>query len=163
AYEGWFGNGSIYSATTIGTGSILADITTVNDVDYYRFTVPSGVSTFSVRVKANEVSLLTPQLTIYNSMQQVVGTASSVDPLNNSVVVQIDNASPYSQYYIKVQGSRQDVFGVGAYRLRVFAGAASDMPAGVANNDFTQGNVLDDNHNNDVLSSATNLDRGSFQ
>jgi hypothetical protein len=45
----------------------------------------------------------------------------------------------------------------------VFAGAAADMPAGVANNDFTQGTVLDDAYANETLATATNLGASNYQ
>src|SRR5207244_7726854 len=67
-------------------------------------------------------------------------------------------------YYIKVQGARHDGFGIGAYRLRVSAGAAADMPPGLANNDFTQGtSILNDAHTDDTLDAATSLGAGNHQ
>jgi Matrixin len=138
-----------------GSGSQLlatGDITTNNDVDYYKFTAPALTSLLSVvvRLKASGISLLTPTITVYNSWGQAVGSAASTDPLNNDVTVRFSSLLG-GTYYVKVQGARADVFGIGGYKLAVDYVSLGGLLAPLTN---TVGAILD-GHTNDVLSGAT--------
>src|SRR5262249_47976405 len=91
AYEGVSGNGTLASATAM-TGSGLADVTSLQDVDYYRFAVPTGVSSFTVTLQAAGRSLLVGQLGIYNAAGQLVSSATATGPLTNDVTLTVAGA-----------------------------------------------------------------------
>ena len=59
----------------------VGDLTSLNDVDYYKFSAPALTSLLSivVRVKASGISLLTPSVTVYDSWGRVVTSAVTTD------------------------------------------------------------------------------------
>lgn len=161
-YEGLLGNNDFATATNLSVGAVSADITSLTDADVYRFTVPSGASIMSLRVQTGGISLLTPSLTIYDSLGNIVATASTTDPLTGQLVLQLDNLSAGEVYYAKVESGSQDVFGIGGYRLRLWDGPASTMPAPVNNNDLSGGTLVEDNHKDDTLDKAANLNKKRY-
>src|SRR5262249_24724362 len=79
------------------------DITTASDVDFYKFTVPSGAaSSMTIKLQAAGLSLLAPKLTLYNSggsqITSVTGTYGSTVQLNRSI-------SSGQTYYVAVDGA----------------------------------------------------------
>jgi len=111
ASEGVAGNDTFATATSLTVANQAADISTPTDADYFKFVVPSYTSgSLTVQVQAAGVSLLTPQLTIFNSLQQVVATNASTDPFNNNVSLTINNVTPGATYYFDVQGASSVVF-----------------------------------------------------
>jgi hypothetical protein len=103
-----------------GNGQLLAtgDISSTSDVDYYKFTTTPLLSALGVvvRLKASGISLLTPSVTVYDSLGRVVGSATSTDPLNNDLTVRFASLLG-GTFYIKVAGATSDVFGVGGYKV----------------------------------------------
>src|SRR5205807_136177 len=96
------------------------------DVDFYKYTLPShSDKDLTVTVQTAGISLLTPRLTVYDAAGNVVGTATSADPLDGGVCVHLKHTAPGETYYFKVEGSRSDVFGVGGYRLKIDSGRIS--------------------------------------
>jgi len=97
------------------------DITTLADVDYYKFTVPllGGITGVSVRLQAAGLSLLAPSIKVYNSAGQVVASAASADPLSNNLTLRFIPSLFGGTYYVKVDGATADVFSIGGYRLAV--------------------------------------------
>jgi hypothetical protein len=161
-YEGWYGNDSLYQAAQITQPNVEADLTTNWDADYYRYTLPAASgTTVTFQVQTTGVSLMTPKLTVYDASGQEVGTATSADPLGGGVSVQIANAVPGAEYFLKVEGGRADVFGVGRYRLKVHSGDTATTTQ-IAELDAHYSpkfqNVAQfDSHTNDTQSLATNL------
>lgn len=96
----------------------VGDVTTTADVDYYKFTTTPLLSAagIAVRLKASGISLLTPSVTVYDAAGRVVGSAASTDPLNNDVTVRFSSLLG-GTFFIKVDGARNDAFGVGGYKL----------------------------------------------
>lgn len=133
---------------------INADITTLKDVDYYRFTADDSVrqgSPLNVRVRTSGISLLVPSLAVYDRDFNVVGTARASNPLNGNLTVSIPDARPGNRYYVRVGSAAQDVFGIGAYQL-------------TTNQDNTDNDidtfwstVNDERRSNDTLNTATRL------
>jgi hypothetical protein len=128
AFEGSAGNDTVGTATplsllTNADGSLSisanADITTLQDKDVYRFTTPLVGGNLAVRVETGGLSLLAPKVTVYDWQGRVVGSAVTTDPLAGGVTVRVPGLSVLSTYYVKVEGGRGDVFGVGGYQLRV--------------------------------------------
>jgi len=132
------------------------DLSTATDVDYYRFSLGAlqGLLGATVRLRASGLSLLAPKVTVFNSAGQVVGSASSTDPMNNDLSIKFGSLLG-GTYTIKVD--RADAaFGVGGYVLGVDTGLVSGLLNIV-------GGLLapvTDNHTNDSLSDARMLEMG---
>jgi hypothetical protein len=136
-------------------------------VDYYKYTLPdySGKNV-TVRVQTAGISLLTPKLTVYDAAGSVVATAISTDPLDNDVAVTLSHTGPGATYYLKVEGGRPDVFGVGGYRLKIDSGKISQVLIGTLDTGYNRTSLSipeSDGHTNDTLSSATNLNQTEYQ
>ena len=91
-------------------------------MDYYQFTVPplTGLPNgMTVRFKAAGLSLVLPRVTITDGSGRVVASAASSDPRNNDVTLQFTPSLGGGNYFVKVEGATNDVFGVGGYQLTV--------------------------------------------
>jgi hypothetical protein len=162
-YEGGRGNDSLASAFDMSKGSdvqsLTGDITTPGDVDCYVFTTPrssTGVDGLTVRVRTSGISLLAPQLTVYDADGNVVGTAADSDPLAGDLAVVVPGVGASATYYARVEAATGDVFSVGSYGLVLdyhYAGQTSNPPADSSGTPF----VNDDNHADDRMSGATAL------
>ncbi len=165
-YEGPLGNNTLTTATIMKLPEVAADITTNGDADFYRYTVPSYADrTITITVRTAGLSLLTPKLTVYNAYGQAVSTASSTDPLNNTVALTLSNVKRGSTLYLKVEGARTDVFGIGGYRLKVDSGGVSQaqIKAIDAVLDGTALNATVGDQNNHTQATATNLNQLIYQ
>lgn len=134
---------SNFSSTQL-TGVIDAlDITTTTDVDYFKFTTPTGVgSTLSVSMQSSGLSLLAPKFTVYASNQTtVLGTASSTG-YGATLNLQISGLSAGQTYYIKAQGANTTAFGTGQYALVVNMGTGADPTVTLPNTTLLNGNPL---------------------
>ena len=68
------------------------------------------------------------RLTVLDAAGREVGSAVATDPRSGDLTVRIDRATPGATYFIRVAKARDDVFGIGAYRLSVGTTTA-DGPA----------------------------------
>src|SRR5262249_39849242 len=77
------------------------------------------------------------------------------------VSVRLTNVKRGTTYYVKVDGARGDVFGVGGYRLKIDSGAVSQaqIKAIDAVLDFT----TNDRHADDTVTTATSLNQAVYQ
>jgi len=175
AYDLAGGNNTRGTASSLPqmlNGQFLAtgDLTTLSDVDYYKFTAPvtSAVSGITIRLKAAGLSLLTPKITILDSAGNVVqnGVDYSYDPLNNDlqVVMPADLLGQLlsggllggllgKTFYVKVEGAQENAFGIGGYKLAV------DMLTvpGLLSPITTLTEPIADGGLNDLLATALNL------
>lgn len=127
SYDAAGGNDTASKATSIpraSTGALVAtgDLTTMADVDYYKFTAPALTATLSnvtVRLKAEGLSLLTAKVTVYDSAGRVVASSATTNPLDNDLQVSFRPGLFGGNYTIKVEGARNDVFDIGAYKIAV--------------------------------------------
>jgi hypothetical protein len=106
---------------------VTANLTTSADVDFYRLTVPPGSNgTLTVTMSASDLSLLIPQLSVYNAAQRLVGRANGGSAFGSTVTVTVKGLKPGQTIFVRADGNTADVFGLGAYRLDVqFGGLAS--------------------------------------
>jgi hypothetical protein len=95
-YEQGGANNSFATATALpgpATGpSALSDIASPGDADYFSFTVPastSPVQSATVALTTSGLSSLQGTLTVYDSAQNVVGSAAATSPLNGNLVITI--------------------------------------------------------------------------
>jgi hypothetical protein len=95
------------------------DITTTSDVDYYTVTTPALTSsTLTVGVQSQGLSLLSPKVTVYAADGvTVLGSAGTSGQYGATLSVTVSNVVAGSQYYVKVTGADNSVFGTGAYAL----------------------------------------------
>ncbi len=111
------------NSTVLKTG---LDITTTSEKEYFTITAPSTTTgTMTVVVQSSGLSMLAPNLTVYNSSQTQIGYASGVGHYGTTVTVNITGVSAGQQFYVKVGGADTTAFGTGAYALTfAFAGIA---------------------------------------
>jgi hypothetical protein len=121
-YEGTSGNGTLATATPLtGSGnlSVTGDLNTPGDVETFSFVTPADGKQFTAQLQTSGLSLLTAKLIVLDSAGNVVGTDSSIDPLNGDLQVKVDHASPNSTYDLRIQGATGDVFSVGRYATSI--------------------------------------------
>lgn len=155
------GNDTLARATNIQVcnGPVRADLTTPDDVDYFRLGLPSNTDSITVRLRTAGLSLLKARMTIYQvgpfgSEPVVIASAAITDPWTNSdLVVPLGALSPKATYFVRVEGSRKDVFGIGAYQLEV--DAASDARGNAGAKAFVD--TVSDLGDNDTLNNAVKL------
>jgi len=130
AFQANGGNHTLATATNLNaTGTtpvstllmVNGDVTTNQDVEYFRFTTDPAVHTngVTVQLRTSRQSFLTGQVTVYDSLGNVVASAATTDPLNGDVTIHLTNVAPGATYYVGVQGSQANPFGIGAYQLVV--------------------------------------------
>lgn len=157
SYDAAAANDTWDSATLLsGTGnlSVSADLTTGADQDYYRFLAPADAKKISVRLQTSGLSLLTSQITVFNSAGQVVGADVSTNPASGDLEVRVNSVQGGSFYTVRVSASRTDVFAIGRYELSV---VYKDLPA-------LKSNYEKDNKSNDTFATADalNASRGNW-
>jgi hypothetical protein len=96
-----------------------AQLNAAGDQDNFSFQAPSLTGGLVITLQRAGTSLLTPQVTVYNSAGQVVGSAGSIDPTGGDLVINLKNVAPLSTYYVTVRGASGDVFDEGSYHLQV--------------------------------------------
>jgi matrixin len=104
------------------------DIGSNSDVEYYSFVAPdASASTMTISVQSAGLSLLAPNLRVYDSNQQQIGIATGTGDLGSTLTLTLD-VTPDQTYTIRVAGANRTVFGTGAYALTVNLGDG-DAPA----------------------------------
>jgi hypothetical protein len=151
------GNHSFQNAANLNNNqlSIQGDLTSAGQSEYFRFQYSGAVAaaggTLTVQVQTSGESLFEPTLTVYDSSYNVVGSASSTNPVSGNVSVQISNPVAGMNYFIKVGSATTSVFGVGSYTLNI-------IPHGYLS--YQNATNLDNNHlaTSSALSSLTQPD-----
>ncbi len=159
------GNNTLATAATIKLPNTAGDITTLGEADYYKFTIPSYANnkvTFTVNTTG--ISLLTAKLTVYTSTGGLVATTSAIDPLSGDPSITLTNVKRGTRYVLKVEGARNDVFGIGSYRLKINSGLVSQGQIAAIDVLLNGGpaNLFDDHHHDDTLNSSSKLDQGVY-
>src|SRR5205823_2484867 len=118
-------NNTMAGATPLNTSlqgaSISGDISTSSDVDYYRIQTPgflTGFTGFTVQIRTSGLSLLMPNLAVYDAAGHLVSSVSASDPLHGDLTL-TNNARPSSTYYLRIEGATSSVFGIGSYQLNL--------------------------------------------
>jgi hypothetical protein len=105
-------------------GELLATggLTTAAPVEFFKFNaaaLTSGLSSVVVRLKAEGLSLLTAQVTVFDSSGHTVATTASTDPLSNDLTLSFKPGLLGGTYYVEVQGASGSAFATGGYKLAV--------------------------------------------
>jgi hypothetical protein len=156
AFDGKQGNHPWQTASPLGafTSPVTGDITTLNDVDYFKFAVPTSVtagSTVYVQVRTSGISLLVPSLTVFDASQHVLRAAAATSPLAGDLSVALPNVTPGELVYVEVGNATQSVFGIGSYQLALSTQANTSSPA------LPTSLLPTDNRNDGSLATATRL------
>jgi hypothetical protein len=130
-YEGAGGNetlGSAYRLTpsevsgdpTAYLLSANGDLTTSSDVDHFVFTTASNTTSVTIRLNTVGLSLLNARISVFDSNGNLVSTATSGGSLAmQDILLTISDASPDSDYTVRVERGTDDVFGIGTYALAI--------------------------------------------
>ena len=130
--------------------SASADISRVNDVDYYEVTVPKEGLTngMTVRVKSRGAGAMVARVTVTDDYGRVLGTDTSA---NGAAKVKLATVDAQSSYYGRVEADAASAVKVSKYKLNVsFDSTAPDA-------DASTGVVLDDSGTDDTAKTATAL------
>ncbi len=117
------------------------DLTVPGETDFYSYK-PTGkaAGSFTITLHTQGVSLLVPQLTVYDSKGQVVQTEVNQSPLDGDLAsITVPNAKPNTTYYFEVQGPTGGVFSVGSYQLELSTGQTSSGSTGNSSKGSTNG------------------------
>lgn len=133
--------------------SVRSDLTTLRDVDVFRYVTTSKQPDFTVNLRTSDVSLLQARLTVFDDEGHVVQSIVAADPLRGDLSVRVGHAAAHDSYYLVVTHARNDVFGVGAYRLQV----VPDNPHALDALDRALQQFERQPHANDTLETATRL------
>jgi hypothetical protein len=91
------------------TSSSESDVFSVQTAGY------GGAMTFHLQTAG--LSLLEPQLIVYDSAGNVLGQAASTTVGGDTITVHLDQVSPNTVYYLRVQAAVKDVFATGRFGL----------------------------------------------
>src|SRR5262249_17460063 len=133
AYDAAAANNSFATATAMGlngsgAASFAADITSMSDVDFYRFTAPTnGDGTLVVSVDPRGLSFFQGKVSVYDSAGNLVGTAAA-STYGDVATLTLSGLTPGQSYTIGVSGATNDYFGMGAYELSVQFGGVTAAP-----------------------------------
>lgn len=124
AFDAAAANDSFATASALslagGTAtSFNADLTSMSDVDYYRFTATPGNNTLQVTMDARGKSLLAPKISVYDSAFNLVGQADAGSAYGTVATYSYSGLVAGQTYYLVADGATSDAFGMGAYRLDV--------------------------------------------
>jgi hypothetical protein len=118
-------NGTMATATSY-TNTLTADLSSVSDIDYYRFT--AGGSSATVQLRAAGLSLVEANVQVLNSFGQVVAQGAAQSVFNNDITLNLSNLLAGGTYYVQVSSETSDVFGVGSYQLSINGATVSSPP-----------------------------------
>jgi hypothetical protein len=128
--------------------SLNADITTLNQAEYFAFQTHSAPDNYTITVQSSGISLLNPQFSVFDSNGNLLGTQTGTQIGGNTLQLRFNNLPANSTYYVEVTSGTQDVFGMGAYKLSIVsdqAVAANSVPTtstAVPNSGFQGNNSL---------------------
>ena len=91
-------------------------LTTIGDSDYFRF-VPATGGTLLVTATVEGVSLLSPQVSLFDASQALLDAEGNPAQYGQDVSANLATVAAGQPYYIKVSGATGDVFSIGTYDL----------------------------------------------
>jgi len=150
AFEGGIGNGTLATATGYQSG-LEADLTTLGDVDVYKFKMPFLMFGSKISLKAEGLSLLTAKLELIDANGKVLAQETASNPLDNDLTINVSSLKSGATYFVRVSGAKDDVFGIGSYKLDVNNYGLLGSVLGLVNLLSTELGL------NDTLSAATGL------
>jgi len=112
-----FGSAAVLQDASSTPVNMSADLSSSTDVDYFKFQTPGNANFtgFVFGVRVNGISLLVPNVTIYNANLKPIASVSASSPLNGNLKILV-NAQQSAWYYVVVGGANSN-FGIGAYQF----------------------------------------------
>ena len=130
SYDSGAGNNTLATASAIslnssGAASFKADLTSMLDLDHYRFTAPSNSNgSLTVSVSAAGLSLLNPKVLVYDASGNLLGSATATT-YGGTATLNLSGITAGKTYYVVADGATADEFGMGAYSLSTQFGQGS--------------------------------------
>jgi hypothetical protein len=106
----------------IQTISLNADLTTLQDVDWYSYRPQPNADGLNVSLDTAGISLLVGRISVYDANGKLIACAASSGPLDGNQSVYVNFHQPgfdFSTVYVKVESASNDVFGIGSYQLNL--------------------------------------------
>src|SRR5271165_4207230 len=95
-------------------------LSSIGSTEYYSFVAPSYASgALQVTAAASNISMLSPQVSIYNASGTLLSRASNSSAWSDNVTASIPAVVPGQRYYMAVTGDTGTYFDAGAYQLVV--------------------------------------------
>jgi hypothetical protein len=95
-------------------------LSSIGGTEYYSFVAPSYASgALQVTAAASNISMLRPQVSIYNASGPLLAQASNPSAWSDNVTASVPAVVPSQRYYMAVTGDTHTYFDVGAYQLVV--------------------------------------------
>jgi hypothetical protein len=95
-------------------------LASVGDAEYYSFVAPAGSGeSLQVTAAAANVSMLSPQVSLYDAAGNLLAQASNPAAWSDNVTASLPAIVPGQRYEIAVTGATHGYFDVGAYQLLV--------------------------------------------
>jgi hypothetical protein len=110
-------DGSVYTGTTPLTA--FGDLAAAGQTDFFSVQTAGFTGPMTFRLQTAGISLLTPDLIVYDAGGNVVGQAQSTAILGDTVTVHLDSVAANTTYYVGVASATSDLFAVGRYGLAV--------------------------------------------
>jgi hypothetical protein len=164
SYDAIAANDSLATATVLSVGStgsrsVTADLTSMQDVDYYRVTAPTDTDgSLRVTLDARGKSLLAAKLSVYDANGNFVTSADAGGNYGGHVSVELAGLVAGQSYYLAADGATNDAFGMGAYQISVeFGVTGGTEPPPEEPPPPPSGPVADRYEANDSFATAKNL------
>src|SRR5271157_3845875 len=95
-------------------------LSSIGNTEYYSFVAPSYASgALQVTAAASNISMLSPQVSIYNASGTLLAEASNSSAWSDNVTASVSAVVPGQRYYMAVTGDTGTYFDAGAYQLVV--------------------------------------------
>src|SRR5262249_20374321 len=110
-------DGSTYTGTTplLAFGNLAA----TGQNEFFSVQTASFTGPMTFRLQTAGISLLGPELIVYDAGGNVLGQAQSTSVLGDTVSVHLDSVPANTTYYIGVESATGNLFAVGRYGLAV--------------------------------------------
>ncbi len=120
---GGFGNPIDLSGNLASSNQAVisgVSLSSIGSTEYYSFVAPSYASgPLQVTAAAGSISMLSPQISIYNASGTLLAQASNPSAWSDNVTATVPAVVPGQRYYMAVTGDTGTYFDAGAYRLVV--------------------------------------------
>jgi hypothetical protein len=109
---------------------------------YFKFTAPSGCSsTLTVTMQSQGLSLLSPDVWVYDANQSLLGSASTT-VRGATITVTVSGITAGSTYYVEAGAADTSVFSIGSYAITLNMGTGGSPTVPLPNTQTLNGSPL---------------------
>jgi hypothetical protein len=124
-------DGRVYTGTT--PLMAFGDLATIGQTDFFSVQTSTFTGPMTFRLQTAGISLLAPELIVYDAGGHVLGQAQSTNVSGDTVTVHLNSATASTTYYVQVEAASNDLFAVGRYGLAVtFDATLNTTPTQIA-------------------------------